>query len=230
MSEKIRAYIFNVRQALDQLREKRMPREFRVLLDLAESYLSDAQYYFEKGDEFTALACIGYAEGLIDSLRHLGVVEIDWKPLSSLLKRPKVVVAGSFEILHPGHLWLLKHAWVMGEVYVIVSRDVNFEKYKGRKPVVPEKDRLEVVKAIKYVSHAVLGDMVDILKPIEEIKPDIILLGPDQWVNEEDLLRKLEERGLFNIKVVRLPERLGDYSSSAILARATAISFNRKQV
>ncbi|MEM1555526.1 MAG: DUF357 domain-containing protein, partial [Desulfurococcaceae archaeon] len=64
------------------------------------------------------------------------------------------------------------------------------------------------------------GDEEDFIKPIEYLKPDIILLGPDQWIEPSELESKLRERGL-NIKVLKIESRVeGElYSSSSIINR-----------
>ncbi len=217
------AYITNVELVLEEL-EGRLGEPYARLLRLARLYASDARYYLEKGDVFTALACIAYAEGLVDALRHLGVARIDWRPLSQLLARPKVLVAGTFDILHPGHIHLLREAWKKGRVHVIVARDSNVRRMKGREPIVPERQRLQVVSAVRYVAEARLGDERDMLRPLEELKPDVILLGPDQWPDEEKLRKMLEERGV-SARIERLPERIECplCSSTAIACRAATI-------
>ncbi len=220
---RIEAYIVNVELAVERLRGRLQPPYDR-LVKLAEAYASDARYYLESGDTYTALACIAYAEGLIDALRHLGVAEIDWEPLSKLLSRPKVLVAGTFDLLHPGHVHLLREAWKRGRVHVIVARDSTVEKLKGRKPVVPEEQRLEVVRSVRYVTRARLGDTQDILKPVVEEKPDVILLGPDQWPDEEKLAAMLEERGV-KARIERLERRL-----ECPLCSSTRIACRAKRV
>ncbi|MEM4868789.1 MAG: DUF357 domain-containing protein [Desulfurococcaceae archaeon] len=223
IAERVKAYTLNVEQFLEALEKEELPEKARVVVEVAKSYLADSRYYLEKGDYATSLSCIAYAEGLLDALRYQGFVKkADWKPLSQLYKRPRVLVAGSFEFLHPGHIALLEYAWSLGEVHVVVSRDVNFEKFKGRKPALGEQERLRVVSSLKYVASARLGDKEDFLKPIEETKPDIILLGPDQWITPEELRRKLEERGLSNVKIVKYPERVGSWSSSSIYEKLCA--------
>ncbi|MBU7046684.1 MAG: adenylyltransferase/cytidyltransferase family protein [Theionarchaea archaeon] len=124
----------------------------------------------------------------------------------------KVVVAGTFDILHPGHLHLFEKAAQLGDVYVIVARDCNINKDKK---VFTEEERLHIIESLKMVKKAVLGDKNDFFKPIIDIAPDYIFLGPDQdekWVKSE-----IEKRGLA-IEVRRLPERL-PYSSSEIRNR-----------
>ncbi|MBU7016568.1 MAG: adenylyltransferase/cytidyltransferase family protein [Theionarchaea archaeon] len=124
----------------------------------------------------------------------------------------KVVVAGTFDILHPGHLHLLEKAAQLGDVYVIVARDCNINKDKK---VFTEDERLRMIESLKMVKKAVLGDKNDYFKPIIDIDPDYIFLGPDQ--DEEWVKSEVGKRGL-STKVRRLPERL-PYSSSEIRNR-----------
>jgi len=125
----------------------------------------------------------------------------------------KVVVAGTFDILHPGHLYLFEAAAALGDLYVIIARDENIDDSKKR--VFTESERLSLIQSLKPVKKAVLGDKNDFFSPIEAIRPDIIFLGPDQdeaWVRSE-----IERRNL-SISVRRLPERL-PYSSTEIKKR-----------
>lgn len=124
----------------------------------------------------------------------------------------KVLTAGTFDIIHPGHIALLieakKIADEEGELVVIIARDSNVVKFKGRKPILREDERLFVVKNLKPVDKVVLGDERDPLKPVIEEKPDIIVLGYDQWAEEEWLRKELEKRGL-STEIIRL----GKFSS-----------------
>lgn len=122
-----------------------------------------------------------------------------------------VVVAGTFDILHPGHVYLFEEAANLGDVYVIIARDSNVTK----KTVFTEKERLKMVASLKAVKKAVLGDENDFFKPIEKLLPDIIFLGPDQ--DEEWVTSEIKKRGL-TIAVKKLPERL-PYSSTEIRKR-----------
>ncbi len=136
-------------------------------------------------------------------------------------KTKKVMVTGTFEILHPGHIYLFKEASKLGKVFVVVSRDENVRRFKQREPIIGEKQRLEVVKSIKYVHRAMLGNPGEnIFEIIKKIKPDIILLGPDQKVNEEGLKDFLVKNNI-NAEVRRLPKRLNNklYDTSKIIKR-----------
>jgi FAD synthetase len=114
----------------------------------------------------------------------------------------KVVATGTFDILHPGHLFYLGESRRLGdELHVIVARDVNV-KHKPR-PVIPEDQRLLMVQALRVVDHARLGDPEDMMRPIQEIGPDIITLGFNQHFQEDDLKRRLDSRGI-TARIVRI--------------------------
>lgn len=114
----------------------------------------------------------------------------------------RVVATGTFDILHPGHVLYLSEARKLGdELFVIVARDDTI-KHK-RKPLLPEQQRLFMLRSLRCVDHAILGSTEDMFKPIREIDPDIIALGFNQHWDENELQRKLKEKGL-KAKVVRI--------------------------
>ncbi|HDD34269.1 MAG: DUF357 domain-containing protein [Thermoprotei archaeon] len=222
MEDRARKYIENLEVALNALKRESLGSAARVV-DLAASYMRDAAYYLEAGDPVTSIACSSYAEGLIDALGLLGLAQVTWPKR----RRPKVLVGGVFEIVHPGHLYLLRRAKELGRVIVIVARDSTVAKLKGRPPVVPEEQRLEVVRSIRYVDEAYLGsEPLDIEGTLRRHKPDIVLLGPDQSVIEELVRRAIKKLGV-KVKVVKLKERVGSglTSSSEIIRRILASAF-----
>ena len=114
----------------------------------------------------------------------------------------RVVATGTFDILHPGHLYYLEESKKLGdELWVIVARDSNV-KHKPR-PIISEDHRLRMVAALKPVDRAILGDKTDIFHPIKEIRPDVITLGFNQMFREEDLKKQLADRNLLS-EVVRI--------------------------
>lgn len=107
----------------------------------------------------------------------------------------QVVAQGTFDILHPGHVHYLREAKAMGDrLHVIVARETNVTHKAA--PVVPERQRVEMVEALDPVDHARLGDPDDIFVPIEEIDPAVIALGHDQHHDIEKLESQLADRGL----------------------------------
>jgi FAD synthetase len=134
--------------------------------------------------------------------------------------KKRILIAGTFDILHPGHIFLINQAAKLGEVYIVVATDKNRELYSGERPIVPEDQRLEVMKNINNVKEARLGRHDnDTLKTVEEINPDIILLGPDQKFSAEKLQNALRLKGMGHIEVRRLNNYYDKYklhSSSLI--------------
>ncbi|MBI4992857.1 MAG: FAD synthase [Candidatus Magasanikbacteria bacterium] len=118
-----------------------------------------------------------------------------------------VMVFGTFDILHLGHIHMFEEAREYGDKLVaVVARDINVEKVKGIGPFHNENERLKFVKHINLVDEAVLGDKTDVYKVIKKIKPDVIALGYDQRVYIDKLSRALVELGLNKTKIVRLSE------------------------
>jgi FAD synthetase len=113
------------------------------------------------------------------------------------------LVAGVFDLIHPGHLAFLN--WARGRVdalVVIVARDPNSQHRKGRKPIQGESDRLSLVSELKPVDIAVIGDQDDIYSPVLRIGPDLILLGKDQDIDGRRIKADLRKRGL-DVKIIR---------------------------
>jgi FAD synthetase len=114
----------------------------------------------------------------------------------------RIVATGTFDILHPGHLFYLEESKKLGdELFVIVARDANV-KHKPH-PIIPEDQRLAMVAALKPVDHAMLGDQTDMFRPIEKILPDVITIGFNQMFDEERLRPQLTARNLFP-KIIRI--------------------------
>ena len=115
----------------------------------------------------------------------------------------RVLATGTFDLLHPGHVYFLTQARTLGdELFVIVARDSNVTHKP--KPIVPEEQRLEMVNALGMVDKALLGSEKDMFEPLKQIRPDIITLGYDQRFNIDFLEKELAKRGL-PAKVVRIP-------------------------
>ena len=130
----------------------------------------------------------------------------------------RILATGTFDILHPGHILYLKKAKELGdELFVIVSRDTMVQ-HKS-KPVIPERQRLQVVRALKVGDHAELGSEHDIFEPLMTMKPDIVALGFDQYFDEKKLQEDLEQRHIPS-KVIRLPfQDTGELSGTENIIR-----------
>lgn len=134
----------------------------------------------------------------------------------------RILVSGTFDNLHPGHIFLLKEAMARvsesrsdsakatpdknpnaeSSLWVIVARDSNVLKIKGRAALQTEGDRQRAIEYAFPDAHVILGDNDDFLKPVRDINPDLILLGYDQHlpphITEADLPWKTERLTAFD--------------------------------
>lgn len=116
----------------------------------------------------------------------------------------KVLVFGTFDGIHKGHLNFLQQAKEKGDyLVVVVARDRNVKKIKGDYPVRKEEERLKDLKLVGIAHKAMLGDLADPYKVISKIKPDIICLGYDQNSFTGNLEKEIEKRKL-KVKIIKL--------------------------
>jgi len=102
----------------------------------------------------------------------------------------KVFCSGCFDILHSGHIVFFKQCKKFGN-YLIVSigADRTIRTLKGRKPYLPEENRLYLVKALKDVDLAILGNgargKMDFVNNLKRYKPDVFVLNKDDSAVKE---------------------------------------------
>jgi len=106
----------------------------------------------------------------------------------------RAMAFGTFDHLHPGHLSYLSQAGVFGdELIVVVARDENVLRGKGRLPQENEEIRLQkvadAIRELKINSRVILGNKTDRWQLLRELRPAFICLGYDQKVD----LKALEE-------------------------------------
>jgi FAD synthetase len=130
------------------------------------------------------------------------------------MKKIRVIVFGTFDLLHPGHLHLLKEAKEYGDyLIVVVARDNTVEEVKGKNAVNDEEARLENIKKLNIADKVRLGYLDDRYKVIAEENPDIIALGYDQKVFVDRLTEIIPD----HTKIVRLTSHHPDkYKSSKL--------------
>ncbi|NHJ39475.1 MAG: FAD synthase [Asgard group archaeon] len=136
-------------------------------------------------------------------------------------KRSRLVVFGTFDIIHPAHLKFLVEARSAAncpecELVVVVARDSSIKRIKGHPPIFDEEKRLKLISGLRVVDYAQLGNEgEEPFKVILELKPDHIVLGYDQVINDKPLFDFIEEFNL-KVKIHRLPKyESGDLSSSS---------------
>lgn len=92
----------------------------------------------------------------------------------------RILLFGTFDHLHPGHQFVLDEAAKRGEVFVVIARDRNVERIKGKESQQTEEERKTAVQNAAPSAVVLLGDAEDFLAPVRVVRPDLILLGYDQ--------------------------------------------------
>ncbi|MFB6185316.1 MAG: adenylyltransferase/cytidyltransferase family protein [Halobacteriaceae archaeon] len=129
-----------------------------------------------------------------------------------------VVAQGTFDIIHPGHIHYLRESAEMGDqLIVIIARKENITHKDP--PVLPNKQRRDVVANLEMVDQARIGHPEDIFIPIEDIQPDIIVLGHDQHHDADEIETALLDRGV-EVTVTRASKREPAYEAELLSTNA----------
>jgi FAD synthetase len=133
------------------------------------------------------------------------------------LQRPLVLASGVFDVLHPGHLYFLREARALGASLVVVITSDETARRQGKNPVFSERDRAELVGALRFVDKAIVGEAGEDFETTRAVMPDVIALGYDQFMDIERLRQALARIG-WHGRIERVG-KFGDYSSSALRRR-----------
>lgn len=117
--------------------------------------------------------------------------------LKTLRSRGKKVVFtnGCFDIIHAGHVRYLKKARSLGDILVVgLNSDTSIKGLKGEsRPIVPQRERAEVLSALEAVDFIVLFSQPTPVRLIDAISPDVLAKGAD-WAASNiagaDIVRK----------------------------------------
>ena len=134
----------------------------------------------------------------------------------------RVAVSGYFDPIHIGHLEYLRMAKELGDSLVVIVNNNYQCKLKKGKHFMDENDRVEIVKALRFVDEVFLSVDNDrtVCKSLEEIKPDIFANGGDRATSEVPETPVCKK---FNIKMV---DGLGDkIRSSSSLTGLNELSY-----
>jgi len=104
-------------------------------------------------------------------------------PLPPAPGRKKVVVTGSYDWLHSGHVRFFEEVSTYGDLYVVVGHDANIRLLKGEgHPLLSQDERRYVVGSIKFVKQVLISSgegWLDAAPEIRQLKPDIYAVNDD---------------------------------------------------
>ena len=137
------------------------------------------------------------------------------KIVSNLKKKNKRVVFtnGCFDIIHPGHIKILRDAKNKGDVLIVgLNSDSSIKRIKGHsRPVMDEKARSKVLEAIELVNFIVIFNEDTPYEVIKELRPDYLVKGED-WKADKIIGREFVKK-IFRIKFYP------GYSTSGIIQK-----------
>ena len=107
--------------------------------------------------------------------------------LAALRRQGKRIVFtnGCFDLIHPGHVRYLRSAKRLGDVLVVgLNSDASVRRLKGAtRPLVPQRDRCEVVAALEMVDYVTVFNADTPYALIKQVQPDVLVKGGD-WTPE----------------------------------------------
>ena len=92
----------------------------------------------------------------------------------------QIFTNGCFDVLHRGHVELLKFCKSLGYVTVGLNSDVSVAGLKGAgRPINSEEDRKYILQSLRYVDQIIIFNESTPLRLIQDLKPDIVVKGGD---------------------------------------------------
>lgn len=118
----------------------------------------------------------------------------------------RVITYGTFDILHYGHINLLKRAKALGDYLIVGCSTDEFNLMKGKKAFYPYQERKKLLESLRYVDLVIPEENWE-QKPldIKNYYADVFVMG-DDWAGKFDFLKQYCD-------VIYLP-RTPDVSSS----------------
>jgi cytidyltransferase-like protein len=127
-------------------------------------------------------------------------------------KKNKIIVTtgGGFDPLHVGHVRLFKESKKLGDELVVILNNDNWIRKKKITVFMPDKERKELIEAIKWVDRVVLTDHkpntndMSICRALAKVKPDIFTKGGDRNIKnippcEVELQKKIGYKIVCNV-------------------------------
>ena len=127
----------------------------------------------------------------------------------------RTIVNGTFDILHLGHLKLLKAAKSLGTVCVAIDSDPRVQQFKGlQRPINNCFQRVTMLKALRYVDYAVVFHSDNELRQIiREWQPDFMVKGSDyigKPIVGEELVKEIIFIDITDDSTTKIIERISN--------------------
>jgi D-beta-D-heptose 7-phosphate kinase/D-beta-D-heptose 1-phosphate adenosyltransferase len=153
--------------------------------------------------------------GGFDPLKKYKNLEEAKEIIDKLKSENKIIVFtnGVFDIIHPGHIELLRSAKSFGDFLILaLNTDSSVKKIKGdKRPIFSLNERIKILSSIVYVDLIVSFEEETPYEVIKFLKPDILVKGGDYRI--EDVI------GREFVKEVKIVPYLEGYSTTKIIER-----------
>ena len=114
-----------------------------------------------------------------------------------------VMIFGTFDGIHAGHISLIEQASLLAEkVVAVIAKDDTVKTIKGKYPLHTEEERAHVLSHIREIDKVLIGNNDDKFSVVKEIHPDVIVLGYDQEAFIDQLYEGMRKHHM-NIEIVR---------------------------
>ena len=111
---------------------------------------------------------------------------------------------GVFDLFHVGHINLLRNAKSMCDKLIVGVTIDSLVAYKYKRAVIPFEERIEIVRACRYVDVAVPQETMDKLDAYKRYKFDIMFVG-DDWYRTDRWNELEKEFDKLNVRIVYFP-------------------------
>lgn len=128
-----------------------------------------------------------------------------------------VFTNGCFDLLHVGHLRVLREAKKLGDILIVaLNSDRSVREIKGSdRPIVPGAERAVLIAALEMVDYVTLFDESDPINLLRDVKPDVLVKGGD-WGEAGVVGRELVEGWGGEVTVIPF---LADHSTSDLIKK-----------
>lgn len=128
-----------------------------------------------------------------------------------------VYTSGVFDILHKGHLYLLKRARALGDFLVVGIQNDKYAMVNKSKPILTINERVDQIEALSFVDRVIIYGSGEDTSSIERVTPAIMVQG-DDWEKTGRRKKVIRYLKTHNIKLILLP-RTTDISTTEIKRR-----------